>query len=66
MDFLELAKKRYSVRSYSDSPVEKEKLDYVLEFARLTPSATNVQPWQLYVVTDLKIKEEIQECYPRE
>ena len=66
MDFLELAKKRYSVRSYSDRPVEKEKLDYVLECARLAPSATNAQPWKLYAIEDPKVKEEIQECYPRE
>ncbi len=31
MDFLELTKKRYSVRSYTSQEVEKEKLDYILE-----------------------------------
>ena len=66
MKFLELAKDRYSVRAYSDRPVEKEKLDYVLECARLAPSATNAQPWKLYVVTDPNIKEGIYESYPRE
>ena len=66
MKFLELAKDRYSVRAYSARPVEKEKLDYVLECARLAPSATNAQPWKLYVVTDPKIREGIQDCYPRE
>ena len=30
-DFLELAEKRYSVRSYSDRPIEKEKMDRILE-----------------------------------
>ena len=52
MKFLELAKDRYSVRAYSDRPVEKEKLDYVLECARLAPSATNAQLWKLCVDTD--------------
>lgn len=66
MKFLELAKIRYSVRAYSDRPVEKEKLDYVLECARLAPSATNAQPWKLYVVTDPKVKEGILDSYPRE
>lgn len=66
MNFLELAKNRYSVRGYLDKPVEKEKLDYVLESARLAPSATNAQPWKLYVVTDENKKEEILKSYPRE
>ena len=37
MDFLELTKKRYSVRSYTSQEVEKEKLDYILECARYAP-----------------------------
>ena len=65
MDFLELVKERYSVRGYSDKPVEKEKMDYILESARLAPSATNAQPWKLYVATDQKVKEGIYNSYPR-
>ena len=49
MDFLELTKKRYSVRSYTSQEVEKEKLDYILECARYAPSAVNKQPWQFIV-----------------
>ena len=44
MDFLELTKKRYSVRSYTSQEVEKEKLDYILECARYALSAVNKQP----------------------
>ena len=50
MDFLELVRMRYSVRQYSAREVEKEKLEYVLECARLAPSAVNQQPWHFYVV----------------
>lgn len=50
MDFLELAKKRYSVRSYTSQEVEKEKLDYILECARYALSAVNKQPWQFIVI----------------
>lgn len=58
MDFLELTKERYSVRSYTSKEVEKEKLDYILECARYAPSAVNKQPWQFIVVqNDLKKKE---------
>lgn len=50
MFFLELTKKRYSVRSYTSQEVEKEKLDYILECARYAPSAVNKQPWQFIVI----------------
>lgn len=66
MSFLELAKKRYSVRSYLDKPVEKEKLLQVLEAARIAPSAVNKQPWHFIVVTDKIIKNKIAETYPRD
>ena len=66
MNFLELAIDRYSVRAYSDRPIEREKLDYILECARLAPSATNAQPWKIYVINDPQVRAGIQECYPRE
>ena len=50
MTFLELAAARYSVRAYDDRPVEQEKLDAVLEAARLAPTACNNQPQNIYVV----------------
>ena len=50
MDFLEIANTRQSCRSYDESrPVEQEKLDAVLEAARLAPSACNGQPYHLTV-----------------
>jgi nitroreductase len=50
MDFLELAKKRYSVRAYKSDPVEDDKLQKILEAARLAPTACNAQPFQFIVV----------------
>ncbi|MBR3631915.1 MAG: nitroreductase family protein [Elusimicrobiaceae bacterium] len=50
MNFTELAKARYSVRQFSDRPVEPEKLNTVLEAARLAPTAKNLQPFHIYVV----------------
>jgi nitroreductase len=41
---------RCSVRSYSDRPIEENKLMLILESARLAPSASNSQPWHFYVV----------------
>ena len=39
MDFLELAKKRYSCRSISDKPVEDEKIEKILKAGMLAPTA---------------------------
>ena len=49
MTFLELAKKRYSVRSFQDKPIEEEKLNLILEAGRIAPTACNNQPQKIYV-----------------
>ena len=50
MDFLELAKTRYAVRSYQDKPVEQEKFEKILEAGRVAPTAANRQPQQIIAV----------------
>jgi nitroreductase len=54
MDFLELAKKRYSARKYEEKKVEKDKLQKILEAARVAPSAENRQPIKLIVLQDVE------------
>lgn len=50
MNFYEIAQTRQSCRSYDDArPVEREKLDAVLNTARLAPSACNGQPYHITV-----------------
>ena len=49
-DFLDLAKERYSVRSFSDTPVEQEKIDKIIEAGNVAPTAVNSQPQMIYVV----------------
>lgn len=63
MNFLELAKRRYSVRSYKSEPVEQEKLDRILEAARLAPTAVNIQPFQLVVIHTADIEAELLRIY---
>jgi nitroreductase len=58
-DFLELASKRQSCRSYTDTPVEREKLIKILEAARLSPSSCNSQPWEVVVATDPNVVKEV-------
>ena len=50
MNFLELAKARYSCKNFAPTPVEKEKLNEVLEAGRLAPTAKNNQPQHIYVL----------------
>lgn len=53
MDFKVIAENRQSCRSYDPTKeVEKEKLDAVIEAARLAPSACNAQPYRITVCTD--------------
>jgi len=63
MSFLELARKRYSVRSYQSKEVEREKLEQVLEAGRIAPSAVNYQPWHFYVLTDPDMRKRLLEAY---
>lgn len=65
MNFLDLARKRYSVRSYLDTPVEDDKLMKVLEAARLAPSACNNQPLILIVIRDEQTKKKLESVYNR-
>ncbi len=66
MDFFELIKRRESVRSYSSDPIEEEKINKILEAARLAPSAANKQPWEFIVVRSKDILDEVKKSYPRD
>lgn len=50
MNFLEIAKKRYSARKYEAKKVEQEKLMTILEAGRVAPTGANRQPQRLIVV----------------
>lgn len=62
MDFLELAKERYSCRSFSTKKVEKEKIEKILESANLAPTARNFQPQRILVLTEKEQLEKISSC----
>ena len=59
MDFLELAKKRYSCRKITDKKVEQEKLDKIIEAGLVAPTAVNIQPFKIFLLQSEKAKEEI-------
>ena len=62
MNVFEAIKTRRSIRRYREKPVEQEKLNKVLEAARLAPSAANRQPWKFIVVTDAEVKEKLRKA----
>ncbi len=59
MTFIELVKRRQSVRAYKSDLVEREKIEQCLESARLAPSASNSQPWKFIVIDEPELKTEI-------
>jgi len=65
MTFLELARKRHSVRGYLQTPVEEEKILYVLNAARSAPSACNNQPGVFIVIRDQHTIRRLEVVYNR-
>jgi nitroreductase len=61
MNFLDLVKKRQSVRKYAPRPVPRDAIERCLEAARLAPSACNSQPWSFIVLDDEGLKNEVAE-----
>lgn len=57
--FYELCAKRRTVRQFSDRPVPKDVLDYLIRTAGTAPSGANKQPWKFVIVTDPAIKRRI-------
>ena len=66
MDFQDLIKKRYSVRAYKSVPVEEEKIQLVLDAARLAPTAHNRQPFQFLVIRTAGREEELKRIYKKD
>ena len=64
MDFLKLATERYSCRSFSTKEIEKEKIDKILEVAKLAPTARNLQPQRILVLTQKEQLEKLSGCTP--
>ncbi|MBI4007412.1 MAG: nitroreductase family protein [Planctomycetes bacterium] len=66
MDFLELVRTRRSIRAFKPDSIEDEKLNRILEAARLAPTAANRQPIYFVVVKDKKTKQALKNAYNQE
>ena len=59
MEFMEVLKKRQSIRRYKEGQIPKADLLKIIEAAGLAPSGKNIQNWHFVVVTDQAVKEKI-------
>ncbi|MBN1877339.1 MAG: nitroreductase family protein [Anaerolineae bacterium] len=66
MEFSEVIQHRYSVRAYKPDSVEEEKLQQVLEAARIAPTGANRQAFQLVVIHTRGREKEMLRIYGRD
>ena len=62
-NFLELVKKRRSIRQFKPDPIPDEYVDKIIEAARWAPSTSNSQPWEFIVIKKPEIKNKIHQLY---
>lgn len=61
-ELLDLLKERSSVRNFKDDKIEKEKIDKILESAKVAPTACNKQPQRIYVINTKERLARLQKC----
>jgi nitroreductase len=59
MEYMEVIRKRRSIRNFRETPVPQEAIDDILESARLAPSGGNSQNWMFGVITDKEILKQL-------
>ena len=59
MNILDIARKRFSARSYSNREIPQETLDIILEAAHVAPSAANLQPVRILVIKSDEAKKKL-------
>jgi nitroreductase/dihydropteridine reductase len=57
MEFKDVVRHRYATKKFDGKKIPQEKIDELLDIIRFAPSALNLQPWKIKVISDLKIKE---------
>jgi len=57
--FLDLVRRRRSIRSLKEDPIPDEYVEQIIEAARFAPSGANSQPWEFVVIKEKDIKEKI-------
>jgi 5,6-dimethylbenzimidazole synthase len=57
--FLELVRRRRSIRSFEPDPVPDDYVNHIIEAARFAPSGANSQPWEFIVIKHKETKDRI-------
>jgi len=65
-NFSDLVQMRYSCRKYSPINIDNSLIEQVLETAHFAPSATNAQPWRIFVLNTPESLEKVRQAYNRE
>lgn len=58
-EFFKILHNRKSIRHFSDTPVDNDKVNIILKAAMAAPSARNIQPWLFYVITNREIMDRL-------
>ena len=59
MEFEELLMARYATKKFDGKKIDEDKFDQVMEMIRFSPSALNIQPWKIKVITDEETKKKL-------
>jgi nitroreductase / dihydropteridine reductase len=59
MEFKDIVMQRYATKKFDGRTVPGEKIDELIEYIRYAPSAINMQPWRIKIVTDQATKERL-------
>lgn len=62
MNFLEICKARYATKKFTGEKIEQNKVETLLEMIRLSASSFGLQPWKVHIVTNQKIKDQLQKA----
>lgn len=59
MEFKDIVMQRYAVKKFNGKAVPEEKINELIELVRFAPSALDLQPWRIKVISDQKLKEQL-------
>ena len=59
MEFKDIVMQRYATKKFDGKRISEDRISELLELVRFAPSALNLQPWKIKIVTDQKIKEQL-------
>lgn len=63
MSLIDIAKNRYSCRTYKKQAIEDDKILRILEAGRVAPSAANKQPWLFIYINENPLLNQVKACY---